>query len=58
MNSWEESAVIAIFTLTYFLMSGRQLKFLPLNRPAAALLGAALMVGFGVDDTGTRLSRG
>jgi hypothetical protein len=50
--------VIAIFTLTYFLMSGRQLKFLPLNRPAAALLGAALMVGFGVDDTGTRLSRG
>jgi Na+/H+ antiporter NhaD/arsenite permease-like protein len=48
MNSWEESAAIAIFTLTYFLMSGRQLKFLPLNRPAAALLGAALMVGFGV----------
>jgi len=48
MNSWKESAAIAIFTLTYFLMSGRQLKFLPLNRPAAALLAAALMVGFGV----------
>jgi Na+/H+ antiporter NhaD/arsenite permease-like protein len=48
MNSLKESAAIAIFTLTYFLMSGRQLKFLPLNRPAAALLGAALMVGFGV----------
>jgi Na+/H+ antiporter NhaD/arsenite permease-like protein len=48
MNSWKESAAIAIFTLTYFLMSGRQLKFLPLNRPAAALLGAALMVASGV----------
>jgi Na+/H+ antiporter NhaD/arsenite permease-like protein len=48
MNGWKESAAIAIFALTYFLVSGRQLKFLPLNRPAAALLGAALMVGFGV----------
>ena len=48
MNSWKESAAIAIFAFTYFLMSGRQLKFLPLNRPAAALLGATLMVGFGV----------
>jgi Na+/H+ antiporter NhaD/arsenite permease-like protein len=48
MNGWKETAAIAIFALTYFLLSGRQLKFLPLNRPAAALLGAALMVGFGV----------
>lgn len=48
MNGWKESAAIAIFALTYFLVSGRQLKFLPLNRPAAALLGAALMVGLGV----------
>jgi Na+/H+ antiporter NhaD/arsenite permease-like protein len=35
---------IAIFLLTYALISGRRLKILPLNRPAAALLGAALMV--------------
>src|SRR6266849_8515069 len=48
MNAWKESAAIAIFALTYFLVSGRQLKFLPLNRPAAALLGATLMIGFGV----------
>ena len=39
MHGWKESAAIAIFALTYFLVSGRQLKFLPLNRPAAALLG-------------------
>ena len=44
----KESAAVGIFALTYFLVSGRQLKFLPLNRPAAALLGAALMVGLGV----------
>src|SRR5216117_1575937 len=30
------------------LISGRQLKILPLNRPAAALLGAVLMVSTGV----------
>ncbi len=38
----------AIFILTYALISGRRLKILPLNRPAAALLGAALMVSCGV----------
>jgi Na+/H+ antiporter NhaD/arsenite permease-like protein len=48
MNGWKESAAIAIFVLTFFLVSGRQLKFLPLNRPAAALLGATLMVGLGI----------
>ena len=37
-----------IFTITYILISGRQLKILPLNRPAAALLGAVLMVSTGV----------
>jgi len=39
---------IAIFCVTYLLISGRRLKILPLNRPAAALLGAVLMVGCGV----------
>ena len=34
--------------ITYVLISGRQLKVLPLNRPAAALLGAVLMIGTGV----------
>src|SRR5207249_1179689 len=37
-----------IFAVTYILISGRQLKILPLNRPAAALLGAVLMVATGV----------
>ena len=40
-----EFLAVAIFCLTYLLISGRQLKILPLNRPAAALLGAVLMVG-------------
>ncbi len=34
--------------ITYALISGRQLKILPLNRPAAALLGAVLMIATGV----------
>ena len=37
-----------IFGITYVLIGGRQLKILPLNRPAAALLGAVLMVSTGV----------
>ena len=44
----KEILAIAIFSLTYVLISGRRLKVLPLNRPAAALLGAVLMVGLGV----------
>jgi Na+/H+ antiporter NhaD/arsenite permease-like protein len=43
-----EVLAIIIFTVTYALISGRRLKVLPLNRPAAALLGAAAMVGTGV----------
>jgi Na+/H+ antiporter NhaD/arsenite permease-like protein len=43
-----ELLAIAIFCLTYLLISGRRLKVLPLNRPAAALLGAVLMVACGV----------
>jgi Na+/H+ antiporter NhaD/arsenite permease-like protein len=44
----KEVAAIAIFAFTYLLISGRRLKLLPLNRPAAALLGTVLMVTFGV----------
>jgi Na+/H+ antiporter NhaD/arsenite permease-like protein len=46
--SEKELIAIVIFSLTYLLISGRRLKVLPLNRPAAALLGAVLMVGLGV----------
>jgi len=48
VNTNKEILAIAIFCLTYLLISGRRLKILPLNRPAAALLGCVLMVGFGV----------
>ncbi|HYK24018.1 MAG TPA: anion transporter [Candidatus Acidoferrum sp.] len=49
MNQWQrELAASVIFAITYVLISGRQLKVLPLNRPAAALLGAVLMVAAGV----------
>ena len=44
----KELLAIAIFCVTYLLISGRRLKILPLNRPAAALLGAVLMVACGV----------
>ncbi len=49
MNHWQRELVAsAIFVITYVLISGRQLKILPLNRPAAALLGAVLMIATGV----------
>jgi Na+/H+ antiporter NhaD/arsenite permease-like protein len=44
----KEIVAIGIFCITYLLISGRQLKILPLNRPAAALLGTVLMVAFGI----------
>lgn len=44
----KEIVAVVIFCITYLLISGRQLKVLPLNRPAAALLGAVLMVASGV----------
>ena len=44
----KELWAIAIFAFTYLLISGRRLKILPLNRPAAALLGTVLMVATGV----------
>lgn len=43
-----EIVAVVIFAATYLLISGRRLKILPLNRPAAALLGAVLMVATGV----------
>jgi Na+/H+ antiporter NhaD/arsenite permease-like protein len=43
-----EILAVAIFAFTYLLISGRRLKVLPLNRPAAAVLGAVLMVVCGV----------
>ena len=43
-----ELTAIVVFCLTYVLISCRQLKVLPLNRPAAALLGTVLMVALGV----------
>lgn len=49
MNHWQQELIAgAIFAITYVLISGRQLKILPLNRPAAALLGAVLMIATGV----------
>jgi Na+/H+ antiporter NhaD/arsenite permease-like protein len=49
VNHWQKEVVATvIFGVTYVLISGRQLKILPLNRPAAALLGAVLMVSTGV----------
>src|SRR6266478_7792789 len=44
----KEIIAIAIFCLTYLLISGRRLKILPLDRPAAALLGSVLMVACGI----------
>ncbi|MBI2950312.1 MAG: anion transporter [Verrucomicrobia bacterium] len=48
MDNPKEILAILIFAFTYALISGRRLKILPLNRPAAALLGAVLMVAAGV----------
>jgi len=45
VNHFEKELVATvIFGITYVLISGRQVRILPLNRPAAALLGAVLMV--------------
>jgi Na+/H+ antiporter NhaD/arsenite permease-like protein len=37
-----------IFLLTYLLIAGRRLRWMPLDRPAGALVGAVLVVAFGV----------
>ncbi|PYP35379.1 MAG: anion transporter [Gemmatimonadetes bacterium] len=39
---------LVIFAATYFLIAVQRLPFVHLNRPAASLLGAVAMVGFGV----------
>jgi len=44
----KEIIAVAIFCITYLLISGRRFRILPLNRPAAALLGTVLMVASGV----------
>lgn len=44
----KEIVAIAIFCFTYLLISGRRLQILPLNRPAAALLGCVLLVSCGI----------
>jgi Na+/H+ antiporter NhaD/arsenite permease-like protein len=44
----KEIIAVAIFCVTYLLISGRQFKILPLNRPAAAVLGSVLMVACGI----------
>ncbi len=41
-------AAAIIFGITFILISFRRLKFLPIGRPSSALLGAVLMVAFGV----------
>lgn len=41
------TTVIAIFSLTYLLIAARRLRWLPIGRPAGALLGAFLMVATG-----------
>jgi Na+/H+ antiporter NhaD/arsenite permease-like protein len=38
----------AVFLLTYILIAGRRLRFMPLDRPAGALVGAVLCVALGV----------
>jgi Na+/H+ antiporter NhaD/arsenite permease-like protein len=48
VDTLHEWLAVGIFALTYALIGGRRLKVLPLNRPAAALLGAVLMVVAGV----------
>ena len=42
MSEWREIAAVLILVVTYALISGRQIRILPLNRPAAALLGYAI----------------
>ena len=54
----KEIIAVIIFGVTYLLISGRQFKVLPLNRPAAALLGTVLMVALRSADTGAGLPRG
>lgn len=40
-------AILAIFLLSYLLITARRLRWLPIGRPAGVLLGAVLMVAVG-----------
>ncbi len=42
------TTALVVFAITYALISGRRLAWLPIGRPAGALLGAVLMVMLGV----------
>lgn len=44
---WRTGAVVAIFALTYLLITARRLRWLPIGRPAGALFGAVLVVAVG-----------
>jgi hypothetical protein len=49
VNHWQKEIIATVtFGITYLLTSGRQLKIVPLTRPAAALLEAVLVVSTGV----------
>lgn len=43
----KRSAVLAIFVLTYLLITARRLRWIPIGRPAGALFGAVLMLAVG-----------
>lgn len=47
-HTQKEVLALVIFAFTYVLISGRRLKLIPLNRPAAAVFGTAMMVMTGV----------
>jgi Na+/H+ antiporter NhaD/arsenite permease-like protein len=40
-------AVVSVFCFTYLLIAARRLEWLPIGRPAGALLGAVIMVAIG-----------
>jgi Na+/H+ antiporter NhaD/arsenite permease-like protein len=42
------AVAVAVFVLAYALIAARRLRWLPIGRPAGALLGAVLMVALGV----------
>lgn len=42
-----QAAVVAVFLLSYLLITARRLRWLPLGRPAGVLFGAVLMVAVG-----------
>lgn len=42
-----DTTITTIFFLTYTLIASRRLRFMPIGRPAGALLGAVLMVAVG-----------